>query len=298
MPKNEIRTPLLSLDYTLDSGQAFRWKKKEGWWIGILGKHVVRLRQKGSGMEVDSDISSEELWSYFRLDDDLEKIYEAIAKDEYMKKLIEKYKGLRILRQDTWETSASYILATHASVPQIMRMINNLCQMYGKPLGHGYFSFPRPEDIVEDESGVLECKLGFRAGRVVRFAKGVASGEVDLERLKAMDYEPAFEYLNTIYGIGPKVADCISLFGLGHMEAFPVDVRIARAMENQYGVKGNYKKVNAFGRRYFGPWAGYAQEYIYISEARSRKQETEEIRRCTPGKRNQALLRQYGFRTP
>ncbi len=293
-----MRTPLLSLDYTLDSGQAFRWSKKEGWWIGILGEQVVRLKQTDGGMLVDGDVSQEELRSYFRLDDNLERIYERINKDEYMAKLIEKYKGLRILRQDTWETSASYILATHASVPQIMRMINNLCQIYGKPLGDGLYSFPRPEDIVEDESGILECKLGFRAGRVVRFAQRVASGEVDLEKLRRMDYQSAFDYLNTIYGIGPKVADCISLFGLGHMEAFPVDVRIARAMENQYGAKGNYKKVSAFGRRYFGPWAGYAQEYIYISEARSRREETEEIRQCIPGKRSQALLHQYESRTP
>jgi len=291
-----MRTPLLSLDHTLDSGQAFRWYKRGDWWTGVLGEHVVRLRQNEDGMEVDSSISRDELRDYFRLDDDLEQIYQEISKDEYIAKLIDAFRGLRLLRQDTWETAASYILATHASVPQIKRMIDNLCAMYGKPLEDGWYSFPRPEDIVEDESGVLECKLGFRSSRIVRFARSVASGEVDFERLRRMRYEEAIEYLLAIYGIGPKVADCIALFGLGHMEAFPVDVRIARAMNNYYGVEGNYKKVSGFGRSYFGRWAGYAQEYIYISEARSRKKEMEELKlkrqvrlkQCTLGTRSPA----------
>jgi N-glycosylase/DNA lyase len=177
---------------------------------------------------------------------------------------------MRLIRQDVWECSASYLLASYANVPRNKMMIESVCRIHGRRLRDGRYAFPTPEELAEG-GDIASCRLGYRAEWLKCYARAVRDGEFDLERLKAMDYEDAVRYLKTVRGIGDKVADCIALFSLDHLQACPVDVRIARAMRERYGVSGSYKKVSEHARRHFGRYAGYAQEYLYIAEDRTRK---------------------------
>ncbi len=280
-----MRTGLFDLDSTLDSGQAFRWTRDLDKWTGVLDGKVVRVRQNCDGLEVDGDISEEHLASYFRLDDDLDTIYTEISQDDHMADLIDRFRGMRLIRQDVWECCASYILATFTNVPRIKKMI----ETYAAPMASTsrVISTPsRPRKSYAPATGISP-NVGwvFRDDRLLEFARSVSSGEFDLDRLKQLDYNASIRYLLTVNGIGRKVADCIALFSLDHLEAVPVDVRIARAMKDIYGVEGNYDKVSGFAREHFGRYAGYAQEYLYIAEDRGRKKDLGTVRRPTPDRR-------------
>lgn len=272
-----MRTPLFNLDHTLDSGQVFRWRKEGEWWRGVVKDRYIQLRQDGDRLEVKGT-SEDMIAHYFRFDDDLEEIYAEISRDECIASIIDRFRGLRLIRQDMWECSASYLLATYSNVPRIKKMIDSLCRTYGREIENGVFAFPTPQEILEGEADIACCRLGYRADWLRNYAGMVYSGEFDLYELATKDYQGAVEYLKRVKGIGSKVADCIALFSLDHLEACPVDVRIARAMREIYGVTGQYDKVAGFARRHFGRFAGYAQEYLYIAEDRTRKT----IRSC-PG---------------
>jgi N-glycosylase/DNA lyase len=283
-----MRVPLLDLDSTLDSGQVFRWARDGEWWKGVVGHRSMRLRQRGGILDVEGDADEDLLRRYLRLDDDLEAIYREISNDECIASMIDRFRGMRLIRQDPWECSASYLLASYSNVPRIKKMIENLCRTYGRRLQDGSYSFPTPEELAEGSGNIAACRLGYRAEWIKCYARSVADGSFDLVKLRDLDYSGAVRYLKTVKGIGDKVADCIALFSLDHLEACPVDVRIARAMKEIYGVSGSYKTVSGHARRHFGRYAGYAQEYLYIAEDRERKKELASIRPCTPGTRNPA----------
>lgn len=281
-----MRVPEFDLEYTLDCGQSFRWQRDGEWWSGVVGDRVIRLRQRGDRLDIEGNADEKFLSRYLRLDDDLEAIYADISRDERIASVIGRFRGLRIMRQDPWECSASYLLASYSNVARIKKMIAALCQTYGRELGGGKYAFPAPEEIAEGGGDIACCRLGYRADWIKAYARSVASGEFDLEKLKELDYQGAISYLKTVKGIGDKVADCIALFSLDHLEACPVDVRIARAMREIYGVTGSYRKVSGYARKHFGPYAGYAQEYLYMAEDPARKKD---VTAWTQGTRRQGL---------
>jgi N-glycosylase/DNA lyase len=266
-----MRIGSIDLDSTLGCGQVFRWRKDGDTWKGVLYGTEARLCQKGASILVEGGIEESAVKRYFRSEDDLERIRSEISKDEVMTSMVSRYPGLRIIRQDPWECAASYVLATNANIPRIQKMIENVCRTFGDRLPGGSYAFPRPEQISQGKEAAKACGLGFRCDRFVEFAKMVDRGDVDLESLKKVGYDECVKELKSYPGIGDKVADCVAVFSLEHMDAFPVDVRIKKAMEELYGVRGTYRRVNQFGRDYFGRYAGYAQEYIYYSFQRTNR---------------------------
>ncbi len=255
----------VSLDPTLGCGQAHRWRKQDGAWTGVLGHEVVRLVQREEGFEAEGCSSESRLKAYFRSGDDLDGIIKDISsRDSYVASLSERCPGLRILQQDRWECLATYLLATNANVARIGQMVESVCSMFGDDLG-GRSSFPSPKQILDRCDRICECRLGFRESRFVELAGRVEDGEVDPDGIAELGYEGCAEELRKIKGVGPKVADCVALFAYGHLESFPVDVRISKEMERMYGVTGSYSKVSSYGRKRFGPYAGYAQELLYHS---------------------------------
>ncbi|HEY3420567.1 MAG TPA: DNA glycosylase [Methanomassiliicoccales archaeon] len=260
----------IDLDSTLGCGQVFRWRKVGETWNGVLKGVEVQLRQVGETIVARGDLGDDALERYFRSDDDLDLIRSEISKDPMISTMVSDRPGLRLIRQDPWECAASYVLATNANIPRIQKMIEKVCRTFGDPLPGGSFAFPRPDQIACGRKKAETCGLGFRCGRFVEFARMVDSGEIDLESLRNVDYEACHKELKSYPGIGDKVADCVAVFSLDHLEAFPVDVRIKKAMEEMYGVRGTYRHVNRYGRDYFGRFAGYAQEYIYYSFQRKR----------------------------
>ena len=274
------------LSFTLCCGQAFRWDKRGKWWYGVVGEHALKIRQIGNVLEFEN-IDAGFVRTYFGLDDDLLKILSQIRKDTHIMQAIEAFKGLRILRQDPWESLISYICATYKNIQAIKQMLSNLCKKFGDRInfdGYDFYTFPTPEMLAKataEESA--KCGLGYRAKYVPKTAKMVYENDFEFEGLRKIAYEKAKEELLNFSGVGLKVADCVLLFSLGKLEAFPVDVWIKRVILKYYAshfpkefigkisskkslTSSEYERLSLFGRRYFGKYAGYAQEYLYHYE--------------------------------
>ena len=279
-----------NLDFTLCCGQAFRWNKQGDWWNGVVGEEVCKIRQKGETLEFES-VNAGFVQNYFRLHDDLPKIFSKINKDKNIEAAISEFKGLRILRQEPWECLISYICATYKSISAIKRMLSNLSKRFGEEIfleGDCFHTFPKSVKLAHASVQELTaCGLGYRAKYVSETAKLICEDTFDLERLKKTAYEKAKEELMSLPGVGPKVADCVLLFSLERLEAFPVDVWMKRAVLKYYAnhfseeffrrkstqeslSSSEYEKLSSFGREYFGNFAGYAQEYLYHYERMQR----------------------------
>lgn len=195
---------------------------------------------------------------------------EELAQDEVMKDATDYGKGIRILNQDKFETIISFIISANNQIPRIQKAIEKISEMYGDYLGEDenrkYYAFPsaqqlslaKPEDLREF------ARVGFRDKRIVEASKLIASGQVDIEKISSMDLEDARKELQTLPGVGPKVADCILLFAFDRKESFPVDVWIKRVMEELYLKEVTPKsKIATRGREVFGKNAGFANQYLF-----------------------------------
>lgn len=248
-----------SLPQTLDCGQAFRWQETEdGCWQGVAFGKCLKICEK-DGVFTLFDTSTEEfesVWrSYFDLDRDYGKIIEALSENEVLKTAGAFASGIRILKQDPWEALCSFIISQNNNIPRIKGIVERLCENFGERIAEGLYSFPSAKRIAAlslEDLSVL--RSGFRAKYILDAAKKVALGKIDLEVLKTSDLDTAREELMKIYGVGAKVADCTLLFGLSHLEAFPKDVWIKRAMEKLFdGVLPSCAEN----------YAGIAQQYIF-----------------------------------
>ncbi len=270
-----VRQPF-ELHSTLFSGQAFRWRLNGAWSEGVVFENFVRLRQSDKGIEFTSapgDEGSLEPWlrDYLGLNHDMEHVYESIALDDRLKTAINNYPGMRILRQDPWECLISFLLAQASNIPRITRNIEDICQAFGRPIkieARTCYAFPNPGDLVN--AGVQELKrlkLGYRAEYIYSAALAVEKGDLDLLALRGHTYEGALETLMLLNGVGDKVANCILLFSLDKPEAFPVDVWIERALQEWYldprEQKLSRQKMRLWASSHFGPYAGYANHYLF-----------------------------------
>ncbi len=274
------------LDVTLCCGQVFRWSKLGDWWFGVVGDKAFRIRQVENALEfagVDEDFVAR----YFGLDEDLQGICESAAKDAYAKAAFRRFWGLRLVRQDVWECLASYICATYKSIAAIKRMLNCLAEKFGEKKvfdGKDFFAFPSADALAKStEKALAACGLGYRAKYLLETSKLVVSKQFELENLARLPYLQARSALCMLPGVGLKVADCVLLFSVGRLEAFPVDVWVRRVMLNHYAKElpaelaaklakqeslsnTGYVKLSEFARGYFGEYAGYVQEYLYHYE--------------------------------
>jgi N-glycosylase/DNA lyase len=278
------------LDFSLCCGQVFRWRKFEGWWYGVVGEHVVKIRQCGAQLEFEN-VSKEFVQNYFGLNDDLDKIKSCIGKDDYVRSALQRFEGLRIVRQLPWECLISFICATYKSIAAIELMLKKLSIKYGEKQsfdGLEFYTFPTIEQLTKaSEKGLQECGLGYRAKYVQKTAKKIHDEINNLEALKTIPYLEARKALLEFSGVGLKVADCVLLFSLEKMEAFPVDVWVKRVILNHYAnqlpaeivkrmqshksvTNFEYQKIGDFARSYFGRYAGYAQEYLFHFERTQR----------------------------
>lgn len=273
---HRLKPDLFNLDFTLDCGQVFRWNRDpEGVWTGILGNEVVRLFQEEDTREllIDSKHPPEYFVHYLRLDDNLPLIYENINRDLLIDRAINRYQGMRLIRQDPWECLISYMLATASSIPTIQKRISLLSEFFGEELEEGHFSFPPPQALANADIALLEkCKLGFRTERIKAAAEEVFYGELDLSTLNQLEFRDARERLMKVRGIGEKVADCVLLFAFGKMEAFPVDTHIRQVVLHYHLDDGFFEggsslsRMGDWGREYFGPYCGYAQQYLFYQK--------------------------------
>jgi len=267
--------PVLSIN----SGQVFLWEKHGDSWYGIHGEHVVRLTHTDNRVEFAS-FPEDRSWDHemFRLGDDARTIFRELSRDPLMRRLIKVYPGLRLMKQEPHQCLFSFVCASNTNIPMIRRMLYNMTRKFGRPAtvdGMEFFTFPSATVI--DKAGIDElqaCGLGYRAKAIKAAANAIAMGQIDFDELKAAGYGEAKKELLELYGIGNKIADCVLLFSLEKLDAFPIDVWIARALAGHYPwmhkkkfgekiTERQYEELSDNARHYFGKYAGYAQQYLY-----------------------------------
>ena len=311
-----------ALAVTLEMGQAFRWRRVGdghvrdrdwgdpperwrrggGWYSGVLGPHLVHLRQVAGGVEYrvggedgereDIDLG-QLLRDYFRLDDDIDAIYETLRHEPVVARAIERHRGLRLLRQDPWECLVSYmcwapqtrsIRGTRGSVRAIAELSRQTVRL-GDEVRR---VFPTARMVADPDRGMACLELGLRkAPNIFAIARELDRDPLALDR---MADPPAaspdvVRRLDRYPGVGPKIAGCVALMSLNRLDAFPVDRWVQRAlgecdlsaMPQGSGRLGLPEKIRCSGaltpsqqyvvaewaRESFGRYAGYAGQYLF-----------------------------------
>ena len=267
---HKIKSPFFDLKCTLECGQAFRWKKDNDWYYRVIDNQLILIKQVDNYLIFNSNENCENiLMNYFRFDDNLKKIYSEISKDSLMKCIIKKFHGLRLIRQEPFECLISYICSANNNIPNINRIIDNICKTFGNTVEFGLykeFSFPKPRILANASLNQLKkCGLGFRAKYVKMVSKLITDRKLKLEELKNVEYYKAKQKITELPGVGNKIADCVLLFSFDRLEAFPVDVWIRRALTKNYfnNRKVSDDKIRDFAENYFGKYAGYANQYLF-----------------------------------
>jgi N-glycosylase/DNA lyase len=267
----EIRVKNFDLRTTLECGQTFSWRKEGSGYVNTDLGQVIYVEQRENRLYYETSSDEVSLEHLFRLNDPLSKIQKDITKDELMEKAIEFAPGLRIISDPFFPCLISFICSIWKNIPAIRTITQTLRRRYGpkfKYKGREYYGFPSIEKMGKvplDE--IRSLGFGFRSQFIVRTTSALVSGLVNLESLKKIGYEEAHALLKTLHGVGDKVADCVALFSLGYLEAFPMDVWMDQVIMQNYRLfleKGkSYAKKSEAARSYFGPYAGYAQQYLF-----------------------------------
>jgi N-glycosylase/DNA lyase len=259
---------------TLTSGQAFRWRERDGAWESVVNRHWVSLRQTTDGIIAKTAAPIGE-WSwltdYLQTQIDLSSVLLSFPDDEPMRLAVTACRGLRLLRQEPWECLASFILSSTKQIVQIQQIVALLCERFGDPVlipsGHEpAFSFPNADRLATcAEADLRGCKMGFRAPNLLRTAKMISAGEINLASLHTRAVEDARDELMKLPGVGNKIANCVLLFAYGFQQAFPVDVWVMKALRQLYFPKRRVsaKRLARFTATHFGSNAGYAQQYLF-----------------------------------
>ncbi|MBK5242422.1 DNA glycosylase [Clostridium sp.] len=279
------------LDHIFQCGQCFRWNKEaSGSYIGVAYGKVIEVEKKGTDVKI-YNINEEEfnnIWcDYFDLQRNYMVMKEKFEKDPLLKKSVDFGYGIRILQQEPFELTISFIISSNNRIPMIKRAIEKLSNKWGKPIeykGETYYAFPRLSDLegasLED---IKSCGLGFRAKYVKNTVHSVYTGEANLEFIKAQDDEICHKELQKLSGIGPKVSDCIMLFSMQKYSAFPVDVWVKRAMQFFYLAPDvSLPKIRIFARDKFEGASGFAQQYLFYY-ARENNIKIEPITKASKG---------------
>ena len=296
-----LNQDVINLEISINSGQMFLWKRIDNAWYGIYGEHILKFSTYAADpLQQNKNINNNdrfiEFYSFpamkgweqhvFRLDDDIKYILSSFSKDTLVSEAIRRYPGLRLMRQDPYQCMFSFLCASNTNILMIRRMLNSLSRKFGRKIvvdGKEFFTFPTATDLNRATiADLCSCGLGYRSKAVKLLAESISHGNLDVKYLIQASYDDAKTELLKVYGIGNKIADCILLFSLEKLEAFPIDVWITRALSQHYSwllsynkkEKGNSsknKKINydqyiTFSetiRKYFGKYSGYAQQYIF-----------------------------------
>ncbi len=259
-----------SPEKTFDCGQCFRYDPTESGVTGIAHGRRVNISRVGDSLRIEG-ITPEEFEStwmkYLALDEDYGAIDRMIAEALLPHKggsiLAEAAKissGIRILRQDKWETLCSFIISQNNNIPRIKKIIDAMSMEWGERIGDFDFAFPTAKALADaGEDKIFALRTGFRAKYIAHAARTVAEDPEYLDSVAACeDYAVADEMLRRIRGVGPKVSACTLLFGFGRTDAFPIDVWIRRVID-KYFPEGLDPAV-------FGNAAGIAQQYLFYYE--------------------------------
>ena len=266
-----------SVAKTFDCGQCFRFEKVENSrheieFSGVAFGRFLSFGQDGDVLTVyncTKDFFEDKLYFYLGLCDDYEEIRRDILNrcpTEYMLSVAKYGEGIRILRQEKWETLCSFIISQNNNIPRIKKIIRALSERCGDRIesdkmrehgaGESEYSFPTPEAVVAlGVDGLRDLKVGFRAAYIFDAAEKVASGQLDLEEISYKNFDDCAASLMKIKGVGMKVASCAALFCMEKFDAFPIDVWIRRVLDEKF--------PKDFAPKSLGKYAGIAQQYMF-----------------------------------
>ena len=302
---------IINLEISINSGQMFLWKRIDNAWYGIYGEHILKFstfaaENPKQNKNINDDDRLTEFYSFpnmkgweqhvFRLDDDIKYILSSFPNDTLLSDTIRRFSGLRLMRQDPYQCMFSFVCASNTNILMIRRMLNSLSRKFGRRIvvdEKEFFTFPTAAELNRATIADLRsCGLGYRAKAIKLLAGSIINGNLDVKYLIQASYEDAKKELLKVYGIGNKIADCILLFSLEKLEAFPIDIWITRALSHHYSwlisysgkekennnknKKINYDQYTTFSesiRKYFGKYSGYAQQYLfyYMRESAGKK---------------------------
>ena len=265
----------VNFDYSINSGQVFLWKKIDTKWYGVDGKRILVLENAQKfkkNMKYETD--------FFRLDDNFQKISNDLKNDNYVRNALKMFPGLRLIRQNPFQCYISFIVSSNSNIPNIKSRLQNLCKTFGRRKivdGKEFFLFPEPSDLANASVlDIKKCGLGYRAKAVKTASLSVLDRKIDFDFLKKIDYHTAKEELTKVFGIGNKVADCILLFSLEKLEAFPLDRWMLRILQKYYSkefqistktlTEKTYDQLHENIVEHFGSYAGYAQQFLFKME--------------------------------
>jgi len=258
--------------HIFECGQCFRWiKQGDGSYTGVALDKVVNIAYDNGTLQIINATIDDFIntwFEYFDLGRDYSCIKQQLAKDEIMKKAIEFGHGIRILKQDIWETLISFIISANNRIPMIMKVVDAISKMYGKEIifdKKKYYTFPDVDKLAGSSVEELEvCKGGFRCKYIVGTSVLVKEKVVDLNALSGMATDDARKELTKFPGVGNKVADCTLLYSGTKYDVFPTDVWVKRVMEELYFKReATLKEIQDFARDYFGELSGFAQQYLF-----------------------------------
>lgn len=260
--------------HIFECGQCFRWHKQEdGSYTGVARGRVINVSREDNNVYIKNTNLEDfnNIWyDYFDLGTNYSDIKNTLKNmDEYLDKATDFGWGIRILQQDGWEMLISFIISSNNRIPMIQRAIENLSRNFGKYIGEyegkEYYAFPTPQELnkatVEE---IRACQTGFRDKYIKSTTESVINNNEDVLSYRKLDTDECLKELLKFNGVGPKVGDCIALFGMQKHDTFPVDVWVKRVMQEFYVEDDmSLPKIRKFAIDKFGDLSGFAQQYLF-----------------------------------
>lgn len=265
----------IDIDNSINSGQVFLWEKCGSDWYGINGQDILKINKNAVIKSIQNSKTD-----FFRKKDNMQEIINSISKDKTVKKAIKQYEGLRIFKQDPFQCMISFIISSNSNIQKIKTSLEKITKKFGVKVeiqNKEFFLFPKPEKLANASiEEIKKCGVGYRAPFIKQAAEMIFSKKIDLEYLEKLDYKEAKKNICLIPGVGNKVADCILLFSLNKLEAFPLDTWMIKILEKYYSnefkietktiTQKQYEILHEKIVNYFGPYCGYAQQFLFKME--------------------------------
>jgi N-glycosylase/DNA lyase len=256
----------INVDQTLLSGQVFHLTRRvDGSWSGLLGNEAIVVSEKNSQLILHQG-PADRVARHFALDHPLEEIYAAFPEEPLSQSALAACRGLRILRQPRWECTAAFITSSMKQVAHIRAMSLAIRSRFGEGVeGSEINAYPPFEVLAKaTEPALRACGLGYRAENLLKTARLLADGTIDLEAIAKQPTARLRQTLQTLPGVGVKVANCILLFAYERLDAVPIDTWIHRILlAMRKGREGTPAVLAAYAQRRLGPYAGYVQQYLF-----------------------------------
>ena len=268
----------IDIDNSINSGQVFLWKKDGSDWYGINGQDILKINKNAVIKSIQNSKTD-----FFRKNDNMQEIIKSISKDKTVKEAIKQYEGLRIFKQDPFQCMISFIISSNSNIQKIKNSLEKITKKFGVKVeiqNKEFFLFPKPEKLANASiEEIKKCGVGYRAPFIKQAAEMVFSKKIDFKYLEKLDYKEAKKNICLIPGVGNKVADCILLFSLNKLEAFPLDTWMIKILEKYYSnefkietktiTQKQYEILHEKIVNYFGPYCGYAQQFLFKMERES-----------------------------